>query len=498
MSTHQPTQPRHAIIVARRSAWVAAGAAIAGLAAVAMSTGTGASTALGLVIGVLLAVSIAAIDEPGAIRTTLAGVGLVGGIAGALGLPVALLTIGNTGGAGMAAAGVLLGVGIARFRVPAIGDGAVGTAIGWLLRVGFMIGVLALLVAAVRLDFDALAAVITTLEPVAALLTPASGPAGAFGFIVAAWLAFAGVWLGVSSLPPAAVLPESNRSTYRRWRTRIVWWAGVLFGGASTALALLYLLGTEAGAVGELIVRIIGPVIEFDLLRTVLVQLFLVGVVLTVLMAALRSVGAAIVFKRPGWVPSVVTIGLAVLVGAVIGGELVLTYVVGLDLVPETTVGTVTDIVGPTAVVTLLAMIAIAASVGILAVLPALGGIGLLPPATAGPRLTVAGVVLAVIAGATAGAPAIALLIGIVGAIVAWDTAEYGVGLVVDLGRTPASREGEFVHAAASLLVAGVAILITLLAFVLISGIDPADHAVELVALLGTLAAVVVALVVRH
>jgi hypothetical protein len=71
---------------------------------------------------------------------------------------------------------------------------------------------------------------------------------------------------------------------------------------------------------------------------------------------------------------------------------------------------------------------------------------------TAGAGLLFAGVLLA---GASGASPE-PLLVGTIGAVLAWDVGENGIGLGAQLGRAADTRRAELVHAASSLVVGAV------------------------------------------
>ena len=83
-------------------------------------------------------------------------------------------------------------------------------------------------------------------------------------------------------------------------------------------------------------------------------------------------------------------------------------------------------------------------------------GVGLLRASraalTAGAGLLFAGVLLA---GASGAAPE-PLLVGTIGAVLAWDVGENGIGIGAQLGRAADTRRAELVHAASSLVVGAV------------------------------------------
>lgn len=477
----------------------AAAGAVAVLAMVWIGTAAGSllATIAGLTIGAVLGGAIATIgsDEPA--KALLGGPTLLGAVGGAAGLSMYFVGTDTPITGGLAAASVVVGLGIVNFRIEAIGEGAVSRAIAWILRVGFMTAVLTLLVTVIRLDVNQLIATIGAVGPLAPLVSPPDETAAALGFVVLTWLVFAAVWLVVTTLPPAAVVPDSRRPTYRRVRSRLVTIAGVLLGGGGIFLGLVYLVAIETGVAPSAITAIIGAVVESPALRSTLLQGVLVGVSLAGLLLFARSIGVTVMHRQPAWISSAIVIAVGILIGAVAGAGPAIDLIGSAGGIPAAILEPTTKIVGTTAIGMFGGVLGLVAIAAVLAVMPMLSGLGLLPTTTAGPRLVVGGILVAVIIGAIGDVAASALFVATVSAVIAWDVGEYGVGQTADVGLLPARRDGEFVHAGASLLVGIGGLISTLVLYQLVTGIDTSGEGVLVVVVVGTIATVVLAVLLR-
>jgi hypothetical protein len=106
------------------------------------------------------------------------------------------------------------------------------------------------------------------------------------------------------------------------------------------------------------------------------------------------------------------------------------------------------------------------------------------------------GLLVATIVGATTGS-SIAGFGAAVAAVIVWDVSAFGIGLTVDIGSTPAHREGELVHAAASLLVGGVAFVGTVGVYWLLAGVSVNEEGLLVTAVLAVVATLVVSTLLR-
>jgi hypothetical protein len=463
------------------------------LLAIAVTVGAVLSAIGGLVIGIAVAVSIAATGNNQLLGSIVGGVGLVVSIGVAVGLLAYSVSIGTQFVGGTGFAGILIGFGLARFRVDALGDGAIAQAIGWILRATIVIGLVALVVVVVRFDFNYLVTS-DSAGGITELLAPTTETGIVAGFVVVSWLAFAGVWIVMASLPPETALPASRRPQYLAFQSQSVSTAGTVFGVGGIILAMVYLVGLEIGVAS--ITSTIGLLVESQVLRTALVRVFVGGLVVTALVLGGRSVGVAALAGNVSWSRSGV-VAAGGLVGVVlVGAGPAMGFLGSIGIVPAALFEASTAVVGPTATglgVGFFALLAVGMG---LTVFPVLSGLGLLPTSTAGPRLVVMGLLVATIVGATTGS-SIAGFGAAVAAVIVWDVSAFGIGLTVDIGSTPAHREGELVHAAASLLVGGVAFVGTVGVYWLLAGVSVNEEGLLVTAVLAVVATLVVSTLLR-
>ncbi|WP_161607586.1 DUF7519 family protein [Natronorubrum bangense] len=413
------------------------------------------SAVSGLIIGAVLATAIAAVDHD-RLRGPLIGGGVLLIVtATAIGLPAHLVRTGEQISAAIVIAGILVGLGIARFRIDAVGNGAVSRAIAWVARVGILLGVVALLVSIVALDVGELAesAVVGgSFEP---LITPTTGSEGVLGFVVLSWLTLGSLWLVAAVLPPEDIFDSPQRDHYQRVVSGFVRIVTLVLGGSGIAIVVAFVLGTEMGLEPQVIGTAIDTLVGSSDIRAVLLRILVGAVVLTVLIRLLRSAGPAVVYGRPAWLPSGLVITTLLLVSTVAGASLLNEGIRSLEFVSGHRVDGMTALVGQTGIGTFVVFFGVLAVGGTLLILPLLSGLGILPTYTAGPRLALLGLITAGIAGAAADAPSPVVFGTVVGAIIAWDVAEHGAELTADVGRTPAHREGELIHAGGALLTGG-------------------------------------------
>jgi hypothetical protein len=459
--------------------------ALLALLVIGVATRTGVAVVGGVLLGAALTASIAAVNVDQSLRPLIGGPILLGATAGTVGVPAYLAATGAPVSAGMLLAGVTVGMGVTRFRVETIGNGAVSRAIAWVLRVGFVTAGLTLLVIILGLNVSHLTSTIGAFSTLTVLVTPSTETTAPLGFFVAAWLAFGGVWLASITLPPAAVLPPSKRVTYGRVRAHVTTVTGILFGGVGTILTVVYLLAIQAGIAGTLIESTIGPVIWSVTLRTLLLQIFLIGVVLTVLLLFFQSVGAALAYRRPAWMLSGGVIAVGGLLITAVGTGPALEMLSAAGVTPPVIDDTVIPLIGRTATGMVGLTIGLTGIAAVLTALPVLSRLGLLPSATVAPRLVVTGLLTGTIVGAADEATALALFIGVIAAIIVWDVSEFGAGQLTDVGPAPTHREGEFVHAGASLLVGVTGLIGTFILYLFATRIEGSTDGVLVVVLVG-------------
>lgn len=465
------------------SAAVGALVAIGALLGIAMAAGAPV-TALGAVlVGIVVALTVAAVDHTRILGSLVGGLGFLGAVCVAALLPVLGLRAGEPVTAGIGVAGLLVGFGVARFRVDAVGGGAIARAIAWLFRVVILTALLAVVVAMVGLDIGQLSTTVGGGGSLTGLLDPATVTTTVVGFLLLSWLAFASLWLFVASLPPATVLTERRRVQYQTVRSRTLTVAGVTLLGASSLFAVGYAVVEGVGGVAAL-APVVG-IVEAGLIRGALLRVCLLAGTLAFVVWIGRSTGAAVIYRRPAWLPSGIVVALGCLVAAFAGTAPALESVNSANVGGIQAVESAVSVIGTTAVGLSLAVCALLGlAVGLLA-FPVLSGLGVLPTATAGPRLVLAGLLFA--AGVHAvGGSAVVVAIGVVAAIIVWDITEYGIRQSRDIGVSPASRGGEIVHTGWSLSVGFLAVLITTAASLLLETSTVPQEQLLTILLLGT------------
>ncbi len=448
-----------------RSAAIGAVVALVALGGLAVGSGALVLGGAGVVVGVLLAVSIAGVGLDRAGYTIVGGVGVLVTTAAAIGLPLYGFVSDSGVAGGIALAGVFVGFGLTRFRVNAAGAGAVSVAIGWLLRVGFVLGGLAIAIGIVRID---LIAVLTRAGPAASLLVPGEESGAIVGFVVVAWLALGGIWAVLVSLPPAEILPPGERDRYQRVTSRVLSGAVAVLGFGSIALAM-------AAAVTRQVVGsdVLWGIVTAPGVRTLLVRLAVTAVVIAIVIRAGRSIGASLLVGQSAWVRSVVVVVLPLGVAGVIGGAPAVAALGSAGGVPSGVETTVVPLVGTATIGVVGVAAAVLALAGVLALLPVLSGVGLVPSATAGPRIACGGLLVGAIAAAIGGAGTVAI-VGVVAAGVVWDVTEYGVGVAVDLGDHAGGSDSELIHAGASVAVGLVSVVSLVVFQSLLRGVEAA------------------------
>jgi hypothetical protein len=481
-----------------RSATIAGGVALVVLLGIGVATG--AFAVVGVVVGVgfgaLLAVSIAAVDHDRTLAPLIGGWVLLGSVASTAGLPVYLVGTGRVTLGGIVAAGALVGLGVGAFRIDAVGGGAVARAIAWVLRVAIVVSLVALFATVALVDLG------RVLGSVAAglamsLLAPTTETGAIIGFVAVAWLALGALLLAIQLLPPAEVFPAGPRHRYQAARSRARSGTIAVLGGGSLVVAVLALLVSDAALSIDPVRSAFALLLESRLLRTALVRVTLASTLVTVAVVAGRSVGATVVYGRPAWLPSGLVTAIGLTAAAIVGTVPVLEVVGSLGVVPNATLMTARSVVGVVPLGLIGAVVGLFGVGVLLSLLPLAAGVGILPAETAGPRLAVFGLVLAAAVVAIGDGPAVAAFAGVVGAVVVWDVAEYGVGLTADVGVSPAHRDGEFNHAGASFLVAVVAFGITVLVSLLLGAVTPSGEGILVGVTLAAVALLVMTALVR-
>ncbi|QZA89033.1 hypothetical protein K0C01_02390 [Salinarchaeum sp. IM2453] len=405
--------------------------------------------------GVILAVTAANTTDDGGLRADVFGIGFLLTIGGTVAIPAYAVTTATAAVALAVGGSIITGFGIAQLRALLIGNGALIDALGWLTRVAVVLGLCTGLVALIQLEVSAV------LGPLSALIAPTTATAEAVSFLVLAWLCVGGIWGIGAVLPPATVFGSDTKARYQRLTTSIQYGVGIIIGGGSLLVVLIYLISVETTVAAETIEQTIGPLVTGTAIRGALMQgLLLLGLVI-VSIRVFRTAGIALLYERPAWIPvAAVLTGGAVLIAWQFGDqiqttvtqthELVATPVTaGTTLTGELTVGLGLITLGIFGVIAVFLGVVIATRTGLL-------------PATTGPaRLAVVGLVLGAI-GATLGDTGTGtVLFGIMSAVVVWDITEFGIGQTIAVGSMPAHRDGALVAAGISILVGVGSLLFT-------------------------------------
>jgi hypothetical protein len=423
----------------------------------------------GVIIGVLLAGSIAvvAIDRP--IRALVGGVLLLGSVSGAVGLPIIVGTRVAPVTGVVAAASVLVGFGLTQLRVTAFGSGAIATALNWLARVALVLLTTAVVVGLVTLDLATVIATVGSVIPIAPLLTPSATGTAIIGFVTVSWLAYAGVWLAIVAVPVSSLLSPARQARVDPALRQILRGVGGVCGVGSILVAVVYTLLTTGDFLPS-VAPIIAAVVESPTLRATLLRAGLAGVVITVLVSLIKSMSATAVGTRPTWLPSalIVTAGLAAVSGAT--GERLLAALVMVGPTSEITL--LASLIGPTTV-SLMGFVGGIIGVGVLlALAPVANALGVIPARTAGARLVLFGLIAAAVTVAVVDGGIVRLLLGVVAGIVAWDIAAYDATITADIGQRPARRDGSIIHVASTALIGGVTLVSAYLMFLILTRVS--------------------------
>ena len=482
--------------VSSQSALIAAVIAIAALLVVGVSTGYTIFAVGGLIVGALFALTIATVGAAGILLPFVGGVGVLAVGAAVVGLPGYAVVSGTSIGAWVAVAGSCVGFGLARFRVAAFGDGAVARAIGWILRVGTVAGIYGLILFALQFDLSSLFE-ITSLGGLSELVTPTTDSGRILGFVVVSWLAVGGVWIVSIVLPPASVLPESKRSLYRAVVSRSVSTTGAVLGVGSILVTLVVIVSAEAGIATGTINSTIGLVMDSAALRTSFVRVFLTAVVLSGVIILARSIGMDTLFGRVWWSVSAIVCATGLFVVTIVSAPAVAGAVVSAEHESTALIGAIVSLVGAgTAGMALWVLVLFSVSAGLL-VFPLLSESRLVPPATAGPRFVVFGLVVGIVGSVSAGAPSLAVLSVAVASVLVWDIGSFGVGVTADLGASPSHTGGEVVHAGASFVVGAVALAATAIVSWLLEDVTASADGTIVAVILAVGAAIVLSAVLR-
>jgi len=484
--------------VASQSAHIAAAVAVGTLMLAGLASGTTATAGVvgGLFCGLLLAVSVATIGYNHILSSVAGGIGVLvaGSIVSGL-VAVSLLTEIGYGVGVFGLPAVVVGFGVTSFWVAGFGNGAVGRTLGLLMRVGTLLGVAAVVVSVVWADLLSLATMVS--PGLAELFVPTTETGSVAGFVVVCWLAVGGIWSAVTALPPASAVPDSLRQQYQTLTDSVVLNAAVGIGAGSIVVALLTVVSLQTGVATSFLEPTVGRLSESPTVRTAFVRLWLAGMVAAILIVIARSVGAAAIVGTTRWSSSGIVLASGLFGIGVLGAGPLADTLVTLFQTP-TSLGTAVGIVGPTAVGLVLGV----AGIGVIGLLlfagVLLSGSGILPSATAGPRLVAGGLLSMAIVLATVGSSVWVVLGTVVAAVVVWDVALYGVGVHADLGTLVGHRDGQQIHAVATIVVGGLSALGTGVFYWLIADVRVDDAGVVLAVVVATLVLVGVSTLLRR
>lgn len=413
----------------------------------------------GLLLGVVLAGAIAAVDHDRLRGPLFGGAVLLATTAAALGVPLYLVSTGERTSAATVSAGVLIAFGLASFRLDTVGNGAVSRAVAWVARVAALLAIFTLVFVTAFFDVQYFITDPRFADVFGALLVPLPGGRGVLGLTVLSLLTLASLWLTTGALPPDNVFNQPFRNRYRVVVSTTAWLATLVFGASTFTIVIAHSIGRELGLAPDVVGPPLDALTASLLVRGVLIRLILIAAIVTVLLRVLRAAGPELVYGRPAWLPSGGLVTGVLAVGGFLGGN---TLVELLDPVIGTTASltSVAALLSPQTVGMGILLIGVLAVGGTLLLLPTLSGLGLLPTYTAGARIVLGGLLCAGIAAATGDAPVVVVYMTIVAAIVVWDIGEHGAELTADVGTTPARRDGELLHAGGSLLVGGVIVAV--------------------------------------
>lgn len=429
--------------------------------ALGMSLGVVNYSILGLAIGVGLAIAIAVISLTHLIRALVGGLLLLVALGAAFGAPLLMQVTAGGYAAGVIGLGVLVGFGLAQFHLAAYGDGAIAEAMAWVARVAIVIGATMLVFLPVTAEMPKLISMTGAVLPLELLVTPPSMSAAVGGFIAICWLAFAGIWIASTAIPLSSMFADERRQRFDSFRSRVLTGAGILLGGGSVVVGLVYGVSAEANTIAGIAVVVTG-LVESSALRIGLLRVFVGGIGIAIGVSAIRRVSAIAVGTRPAWLPSALVVTAAVFGAGIFVGEPFIRTVEAFTggVIPLTTVASVFH---PTVPVLGLAFIGFLGVMGLLAIFPIFTALGILPARTAGPRLALVGTIGAAVLVAHASGPPVVVFAGILGGIITWDIGDYGAGLKADIREDSHRHRGAIVHAASSFLV-GVGALVGALA----------------------------------
>lgn len=440
-------------VVATQSAQIAAIVAVGTLVVGSLFFGPTAVGGVvgGLCCGLLVAVSVATIRQDHILSSVFGGLGVLvsGGLAGGV-LLAGVLAESSVAVFGLPA--VIVGFGVACFWVAGFGNGAIGRTLGLLVRVSTILVVAAVAVGVVWIDLQAAGRAVS--PGLAELFEPTTESAVVAGFVVVGWLAVGGIWTAVLALPPASAVPESIRQQYQTSTDRLVSNAAAAIGVGTIIAGVLWFVSLQTGFAVGLLEPTLGRVVESPLVRGAFVRLGLAGLAVAVLVFFARTVGAAAIVGSTRWSSSGVVLSSGLFGIAVLGAGPLAETVVSVSQTPDP-LQTAIELGGPTAVGLLVGVAGIGAIGTVLFGGVVLAGSGVVPSSSGGPRLAAGGLLVMASVVATVESSVWVGLASAVAAIVVWNVALYGVGVQTDLGSRTAHRDGQQIHAVATLVVGG-------------------------------------------
>lgn len=468
------------------SGLLASGLAVSGLLVLAVTVGSIIEAVGGLIVGGVLAISVALIGTGDIFGSIGGGVGVLLATGGATGLVIATVLSGTPTPVGLLIGGLLIGFGIARFRVDAFGDGAISRMIALLLRVGTVFALLGLIFVLLASDLRGLVSTVGTAE-LAALITPTTQSGYIIGFVLTAWLAFIGLWMVAVVCPPPATVPQSWQPQYETTIRQLKTNAAVILAVGSIVVAMIYFVSIDTNIGSTVVIPTLGGVVQSIPVRIAFLRLFFIGIATAVTIGIGRVLGVDILFGDTDWSMAGLELTGALFAAAVLAAGPVTESLSTVSIVPTEPITTLSTVIGPTATGLFMTMSAILALAIGFSVLPGLAGFNILPAETAGARLVVGGLLMAAAVSANHGSPPIAVVTAVAAGIIVWDLATFGSDLIADLGVSASHRETERRHAAASLGVGGLSVggatlIVSLVRGYRVSG-DGAVFAVLLIAL---------------
>lgn len=421
----------------RPSTLVAASVCLAGVLAIGVTGGFPVPAVLAAVSGPWFAVAVAYLDSPDPLATaggTAVGIASAGGLFAAIAmgpvLPMAALSL-------------------AAFGAGAVPTGAIGRnrlteAMGILVYSLVPVGVTA--VAAIF--FGAITALIGASL---GLLQAGSAGASLTGFAVLAVAAIAAVRGALRVLPIAELAAKDDRERIRDRidgaDRRLSQWLWVALAVLVASVLIWAFLGTGVAWLSD----VLAPVAALAGSPLARIPLFVAAVIAGVLAVtghAVRWAGGTVIERTRRGIAAAVGVGVTILLVA-LHRTILVTAVDVLDPDIAVVIQEFVGAVGPVSTVLMATTFVVIGFVMALLAIPGAVGVGLASDRAAGPAFAAAGL-LGGAGLAVKYAPAVAVLAGVVAAMVVWDLGEFGVGMAEEVEGASADR-AELVHAAGTI-----------------------------------------------